>query len=226
MTAHHPNYAGAGFPWELRPEGDEALREEWATGAPASVIATRLTKRLGAAITKSSVLGRVHRLGLPGRASPIRREAAKAGAGAVTVAAQRATSEYTLRRRAKKAEGIRPAKVAMLAPVVAEAPPAPAPAIARTVQELAARVRASAMPRVAPMRAGEGCRYPLWGDERRPALRRFCDQPRRTGRDGVPNSAYCPACHALTHVEPAQQRHEDKRLQWSVASAFARAAGR
>ncbi|HEV7455127.1 MAG TPA: hypothetical protein VGN96_00005, partial [Roseococcus sp.] len=150
------------------------------------------------------------------------------GAGAVTIAAQRATSEYTLRRRAKKAEGIRPAKVAMLPPVeVAPEPaPAPAPAMARTVQDLAAMVRASALPRVAPQRAGEGCRYPLWGEERRPAERRFCDQPRRTGRDGVPNSAYCPACHALTHVGPGQQRLEDKRLEWSVAAGLARAARR
>jgi GcrA cell cycle regulator len=173
VTVHHPNYAGAGFPWELRPEADKALREEWATGAPTSTIATRLTKRLGATITKSSVIGRVHRLGLPSRPSPIRRDAAKLGAGAVTIAAQRATSEYTLRRRAKKAEGIRPAKVAMLPPVEVAPEPAPAP-------------RPLAAPR-------DGCRFPLWGDGR--PTHRYCDQPRITNREGTPTSAYCAEHH-------------------------------
>lgn len=200
------------------PEMVAKLRELWSDGYSA----TEIGRRMG--LTKNQVVGKAHGLGLDGRASPIQRAALKQGAAAVTHAAAREPGNGLVIQRKRSAGP--PKVVASLPPVVAEAPPAAAPAMARTVQELAAKVRASAVPRVAPMRAGEGCRYPLWGEERRPALRRFCDQPRRTGRDGVPNSAYCPACHELTHVEPRQQRLEDERLQWSVASAFARAAGR
>lgn len=193
---HHPNYAGGGFPWELRPEGDVALREEWATGASASKIAARLTERLGAVVTKNSVIGRAHRLGLPSRGSPIQRGAAKQGAAAVHVAAQRATSEYTLRRRAKKAEGIRPAKVATLPPVVAAPEPAPAP-------------RPLAAPR-------EGCRFPLWGDAR--PTHRYCDQPRITNREGTPASAYCAEHHRRCTVRVAPWSEERAAMMRAIHS--------
>ncbi|WP_191085642.1 GcrA family cell cycle regulator [Roseococcus microcysteis] len=188
---------------------------------------TEIARRMG--LTKGQVTGKAHRLRLTDQGMPVPRGGQKRGAAAVAEAAARAAAPRVVLPKAQsvgKSEQVVAHAAALAAGLGAARSMAATPAIARTVQELAAKVRASAMPRVAPMRAGEGCRYPLWGEERRPALRRFCDQPRRTGRDGVPNSAYCPACHALTHVAPSQQRLEDKRLQWSVASAFARAAGR
>ena len=54
-----------------------ALERLWATGATTAEIGRRLD------ITKNAVVGKAHRLGLPGRPSPIKREAHKAPPPAV-----------------------------------------------------------------------------------------------------------------------------------------------
>ncbi len=143
---------------------------------------TEIARRMG--LTKGQVTGKAHRLRLTDQGMPVPRGGQKRGAAAVAEAAARAAAPRVVLPKAQsvgKSEQVVAHAVALAAGLGAERSIAPTPAIARTVQELAARVRASAMPRVAPMRAAEGCRYPLWGEERRPALRRFCDQPRRTG---------------------------------------------
>ncbi len=54
------------------PERVAELKRLWATGATTSEIGRMLN------ITKNAVVGKSHRLGLPGRPSPIKREIAKA----------------------------------------------------------------------------------------------------------------------------------------------------
>lgn len=49
------------------PERDAALREFWEAGDTASEIAAKI----GEGMSRSAVLGRIHRLGLPGRINPL-----------------------------------------------------------------------------------------------------------------------------------------------------------
>lgn len=59
--------------WDKNPGAIEALRDLWAKGLPASVIASTLELQFRSAITRNAVLGKVHRLGLNGRIDPVRK---------------------------------------------------------------------------------------------------------------------------------------------------------
>ena len=58
--------------WDDHPGAIEILRDLWTKGLPASVIASTLELQFRSAITRNAVLGKVHRIGLDGRASPIK----------------------------------------------------------------------------------------------------------------------------------------------------------
>jgi GcrA cell cycle regulator len=58
--------------WDKNPGAIEALRDLWAKGLPASVIASTLELQFRSAITRNAVLGKVHRLGLNNRIDPVK----------------------------------------------------------------------------------------------------------------------------------------------------------
>ncbi|MGY6628048.1 MAG: GcrA family cell cycle regulator [Oceanicaulis sp.] len=155
----------------------ETLKKLWADGLSASQIA----KQLGG-VTRNAVIGKVHRLGLSGRAAPsrpVRRPVARPAA----------------------ARAPRPAAAAAPAPRVradAAAEPVPAPA---PVQTLPAPVDAKRMANgeyatVLTLREGM-CKWPI-GDPS-DAEFRFC------GRSTRPGGAYCEA-HAQMAYQPQAKR--------------------
>jgi hypothetical protein len=76
QTKPHGGYHGPPTIWDV-PGTIDRLRELWLPPPPhelsAHAIAEILSHELQATVTKSMVLGKAHRLGLPSRSSPIRR---------------------------------------------------------------------------------------------------------------------------------------------------------
>lgn len=155
----------------------ETLKKLWADGLSASQIA----KQLGG-VTRNAVIGKVHRLGLSGRAAPsrpVRRPVARPAAARTPRPAAAATP-------------------APRAPADTAAAPAPAPA---PVQTLPAPVDAKRMANgeyatVLTLREGM-CKWPI-GDPS-DAEFRFC------GRSTRPGGAYCEA-HAQLAYQPQAKR--------------------
>ena len=141
------------------------LKTFWAEGLTTAEIGRRL------GVTKNAVVGKVSRLHLPGRPSPIRRT----GAAGPTAASEPAPPP-TLAE-------IMPAPAVSAAPQVAEALPLPATA---PIKPKAAASQS--------MRRGSGgqCCWPL-GEPGRPGFR-FCDAPL------PPRTTYCTAHARLAYV--------------------------
>ena len=163
----------------------ELLRKLWLEGLSASQIAAELSH----GITRNAVIGKVHRLGLSGRAKTPQTSAGPAVAPA----------------RPKVAPAPRAATPRPIAPVVIGATalalkprPTPAPA---------ARPEAVVVPiseRVTIMELREAmCRWPL-GDPTNSEFR-FCGA--RTSEAGAP---YC-VTHAQLAYQPAQDRRRERR---------------
>jgi len=154
----------------------ETLKKLWADGLSASQIA----KQLGG-VTRNAVIGKVHRLGLSGRAvpsRPVRRPVTRPAA----------------------ARAPRPAAAAPAPRVQADAAASPAPAPA-PVQNLPAPVDAKRMANgeyatVLTLREGM-CKWPI-GDPADTEFR-FC------GRSTRPGGAYCEA-HAQMAYQPQAKR--------------------
>jgi GcrA cell cycle regulator len=153
----------------------ETLKKLWADGLSASQIA----KQLGG-VTRNAVIGKVHRLGLSGRAAPsrpVRRPVARPAA----------------------ARAPRPAAAATPAPRIrADAEPAPAPAPPQTMPAPvdAKRMANGEYATVLTLREGM-CKWPI-GDPS-DAEFRFC------GRSTRPGGAYCEA-HAQMAYQPQAKR--------------------
>lgn len=178
------------------PEAIEALRGYWAEGHSTAEIGRRM------GISKNAVVGKAHRLNLPPRPSPIRREATGA-----------------------QPEAPRPAPVA--APVVAEAAaPTPAP----TVAQPAAATAPVAAPRPAPTPAPRAAAPVAPPPARKPlpvpnaVVRPFPRSSARTccwpiGEPGTPDFRFCtgdamtgkPYCpeHAAVAYVKVRDRRED-----------------
>ena len=158
----------------------ETLKKLWGDGLSASQIA----KHLGG-VTRNAVIGKVHRLGLSGRAAPSR------------PARRPAPQRPAAPRKAKPA-----------APVTAKAQAEPAPAAPSGVREIKAAAPRPAAPQeaqrlpsgeyatVLTLREGM-CKWPL-GDPAKTEFR-FCGR-----RSGVGN-AYCEA-HAEMAYQPQAKR--------------------
>lgn len=156
----------------------ETLKKLWADGLSASQIA----KQLGG-VTRNAVIGKVHRLGLSGRATPSR--PTRRPAPPRPAAQRRAASP----RNASKPKPAAP-------PARAEAR-APAPAPARPVAPIKPAVLPSGeYATVMTLREGM-CKWPI-GDPSDPEFR-FC------GRPAKPGSAYCEA-HAEMAYQPQAKR--------------------
>jgi GcrA cell cycle regulator len=143
----------------------EMLRRLWGQGQTASQIATAL-----GGVTRNAVIGKAHRLGLTGRPSPIKRDAAGGDAPRRRPAARR----IAMTPQPKPMMPVQRTNVAAAQP---EAAPPPAP------QE-----RARAYPARAHGAGGKSCSWPV-GDPKQPGFH-FCGEPAEPGRP------YCPQhCH-------------------------------
>lgn len=159
-------------------EADTELRRLWGEGQSAGRIAAVM------AVSKNSVVGRAHRLGLPGRDSPIRPRAA-------TTIPERGAAPAAIPAAAARGQPQRPEPPAVTrAAPDAAAPPAASPAAAGGSPAPYPRVvapRPAAWWRTTPIHypAELGCRW-IQG-EPRGAETLFCDAAR------VPHRPYCPA---------------------------------
>lgn len=175
------------------PEAIEALRGYWAEGHSTAEIGRRM------GISKNAVVGKAHRLNLPPRPSPIRREATGAQPEAprpAPVAAPVAASAATSIPAPSPAQPV----TATAAPVAAPRPvPAPAP---RAVAPPARKPLPvpNAVVRPFPRSSARTCCWPI-GEPGTPDFR-FC-----TG-DAITGKPYCPEHAALAYVK-VRDRRED-----------------
>lgn len=159
-------------------EADAELRRLWGEGQSAGRIAAVM------AVSKNSIIGRAHRLGLPGRYSPIRRPAA-------TTIPRRVAAPAAIPAAAARGQPQRPETPAVTRPAPeAGATPAASPAAAGgspAPYPRPAALRPAAWWRTTPIHypADLGCRW-IQG-EPRGAETLFCDAAR------VSHRPYCPA---------------------------------
>jgi len=125
------------------PEQDKVLSELWGT----KMTCTEIAKAMGLK-TKSMVIGRAHRLYLPKRASPIKKEKA-----------------IVVPKKPKVIKAAPPPKPPK--------PPKPKPEIAQK-PIIEAPVENTVV--VIPPRDKRGCRFPMWSDKERPT-HQYCDAP-------------------------------------------------
>jgi GcrA cell cycle regulator len=165
------------------------LRALWAEGHSTAEIGRRM------GVSKNAVVGKAHRLNLPARPSPIRRD--RSGVSARPATARRVIGP-TLPPLSGGAIGeAQPAISAPLpAPVRAAAPVADSPP-AETRAVAPAPVRALAAPRVGRLTA---CCWPI-GEPGTKSFR-FCDQEALTGKP------YCGEHAQLAYVKVRDRREE------------------
>lgn len=181
-------------------EAIDALRALWAEGHSTAEIGRRM------GISKNAVVGKAHRLNLPARPSPIRREAMEASQARSQVVA---------------AAPVQPPVAERPAPPPPAPPPAPTPLMATTTLAPATRPLVAApelaVPRAAPPRravpapatavvrpfqrsGGRSCCWPI-GEPGTPEFR-FCTA------EAIPGKPYCPEHAAVAYVK-ARDRRED-----------------
>ena len=154
-------------------EAIERLKALWAEGHST----VEIGRRMG--ISKNAVVGKAHRLNLPARPSPIRRDAAPRPAPV-----PRAPRPMSVARAAPPM--LRPAPAAPPAPVVVAA--APAPAVLR------------AFPAARPRIGSRSCCWPI-GEPGTSGFR-FC------GGEPMAGKPYCTEHAALAYVKPRDRRED------------------
>ncbi|MEM7728210.1 MAG: GcrA family cell cycle regulator [Pseudomonadota bacterium] len=164
------------------------LSKLWADGLSASQIA----KQLGG-VTRNAVIGKVHRLGLSGRAKPSRPKPAKPAAPKATPAAAMSASAKAKPARAEKPAAAKAAKK--------EAAPATLP------------VSVEAPLKAKPLKDGSYatiltltdhmCKWPI-GDPTNDEFR-FC------GRKTDPEEPYCKA-HSMVAYQPSRRRNSSGKM--------------
>jgi GcrA cell cycle regulator len=156
-------------------EAIERLKALWAEGHSTAEIGRRM------GISKNAVVGKAHRLNLPARPSPIRRDAAPRPAPVPRVP-----------RPVAAARAVPPP---MLRPAPAPAPAAPsAPAAAAPV------LRAFPAPAARPRLGARTCCWPI-GEPGTSGFR-FC------GAEPVAGKPYCAEHAALAYVKPRDRRED------------------
>jgi GcrA cell cycle regulator len=167
---------------EWTDETIERLRALWAEGLSTAEIGRRM------GISKNAVVGKAHRLNLPARPSPIRRDAS----GAARPPAPRRVTGPTL-----------PPLATAAAPLPAEEPAPPVARPAASPRPAAPAPAAKSAPlRPVSMRAGRAsvCCWPI-GEPGTKSFR-FCDA------DALPGKPYC-AEHAQIAYVKVRDRRED-----------------
>lgn len=162
------------------------LRGLWSEGLSTAEIGRRM------GISKNAVVGKAHRLNLPPRPSPIRRDGATAGNVPPRTAPPRRTTGPTL-----------PPLPAVLSQVAAAPAPAPTRAAPATVQPAARPAMSASRPvavRPAPFRSNRmtSCCWPI-GEPGTKSFH-FCDADAMTGKP------YC-----ATHAQQAYVKVRDRR---------------
>lgn len=168
------------------PADDDLLRAGWASGKPVSAIAADM------GITKNAAMGRLHRLKVDARPSPIKRARLPSAFPHAAAARQRARQPKTspLFAASAKSEPGAPngsgsmGVTSLNFPTLPECPPLGGVGVlfgeARSTQ----------------------CAFPLWREEPRDAQRHVCGQPTARRTDGS-LSPYCAGHHAICTKRPA-----------------------
>ena len=171
---------------EWTEETIERLRAFWAEGLSTAEIGRRM------GISKNAVVGKAHRLNLPARPSPIRRD----GPGSVARApAPRRITGSTL---PPLAAAVEPVVEAVAAPVMAPVPVVPRPVVREPVAVVKAPpLRAVVQPR---MGRSSACCWPI-GEPGTKSFR-FCDAAASAGKP------YCAEHSQIAYVK-VRDRRED-----------------
>jgi hypothetical protein len=170
---------GGTFDWNGH--ASNALRAAWDAGHSASVIAHALTARFDFPVTKNMVIGRAHRMDLPKRVSGGASRATRPPRPVVRPVARIMVAP-------SRGQGHAPRVVSTLAPAVAEPPP-----VVRAARPVPAH------------RAGEGCKFPLWGKGK--PTHRYCDAARDNG------SSYCAAHRRICTTQPMALTEEERNAR-------------
>ena len=152
------------------------LRALWAEGFSTAEIGRRMT------ISKNAVVGKAHRLNLPARPSPIRRE------GAAAIPRPPALPRVT-------GPTLPPLAAAVPAPQLASTPPPPAP-VASVPRVVSSRPASTTFRSIRP----QTCCWPI-GEPGRADFR-FCSA------EGLAGKPYCAEHAAVAYVK-ARDRRED-----------------
>lgn len=173
-------------------EAIDLLRALWAEGHSTAEIGRRM------GISKNAVVGKAHRLNLPPRPSPIRRDAAAQGPRPAQPrrSAAPARPPAPPMRRLEAGFGAAPLTSRPAAPLGA----AVAPRLATAAAPLAAAASAGAVVRHFPRAAPRHCCWPM--GEPGTAEFRFC------GCDALPSKPYCAEHAAIAYVK-VRDRRED-----------------
>lgn len=186
-------------------EAIEALRALWAEGHSTAEIGRRM------GISKNAVVGKAHRLNLPARPSPIRREnepraTAAPAAAPVAPAMAEPVAELPVPPLSAPAAAPPAPEPEPVRPALTTLPPATqpiAPAAALAAPRPPAATRRPAPPAVVrPFQrmGGRSCCWPI-GEPGTPDFR-FC-----TG-EAIPGKPYCPEHAAVAYVK-ARDRRDD-----------------
>jgi GcrA cell cycle regulator len=162
----------------------ETLSKLWADGLSASQIATQL-----GGVTRNAVIGKVHRLGLSGRAKPSRPKPAKPAAAARPKPAPKPARAATTATTAAVAKYN--AKVEEQLPVSVERPPLEA-------KPLKDGTYATILTLTDHM-----CKFPI-GDPKADEFR-FC------GRKTEPDEPYCTP-HSMVAYQPSRRRNSSGKM--------------
>lgn len=177
----------------------ELLKKRWADGLSASQIAAEL-----GGVTRNAVIGKVHRLGLSGRAKSTTSSVSRMRPKSVAAAPRRTASP------AQPVAGARPQQSSFgggvrgnVALAMSSPQTAPRPTPAPRIVPIGLVETALVCERVTIMELRENmCRWPL-GDPSQPEFR-FC------GGRSSPGDAYCPH-HAQLAYQPTSDRRRDRR---------------
>jgi GcrA cell cycle regulator len=158
---------------EWTPERTTALMTFWDEGLPTAEIGRRL------GITKNAVVGKVHRLGLPKRGSPIQRVRSNVSRPTVPTQPRSVTSSLS---------NVVMHKATKPAPAPAPAPQVMDPRLPTKVIKLSALT-------------SEMCSWPI-GDPSTEGFR-FC------GHKAIANKPYCPEHCAMAYVKVSRDRNKN-----------------
>jgi GcrA cell cycle regulator len=167
--------------WATRPAMQDRLRELWKAGNSASQIARIISSEFLCSISKNSVIGRAHRLGLHRRPSPIRLEGIY---GPPTAESWRKSPLRAGRTTLPVLKSLEVPTIAEKTPARGTTPRHPARVFA-AVKGMAAippQIKAPAATEI--VLSKQPCAWPI-GEPKQPGFR-FCGAPSRAGRP------YCP----------------------------------
>ena len=171
-----------------RPEIDAAIRAGWTAGDSAAAIGRNL------GVTKNVVIGRVHRLKLAPRGSPLCADSSSRYKRPLALVASAAPA--VKKQTIAKARPVLKARPVSNSRPVQAAPPTPEPVWPDVMLEPVAEVPTSTTAMLPMSDPGRGCLFPMWptrGDIPRPAL--YCGVERHGS-----GAVYCTAHYLISYT--------------------------